>query len=184
MWSSRHRLLAWPSNCLNYMPADELAELVGERRRPSQDGLMVQIALDVFAQRGGAGVAALRLLFERLERDRIQVSAKRAIDLAGAARGLLTNRFHRLVQRTARDAMRQLAGEQLVEDHAQRVYIAACVDLGRFTAGLLGAHVRERALNAAGLRDQRGSAQVVPGDAGQAEVEDRGLRRKWPGLHI
>ena len=42
-------------------------------------------------------------------------------------------------------AERQLAGQQLVEDHAQAVDVAAAVDPVALAAGLLGAHVGRRA---------------------------------------
>ena len=70
---------------------------------------------------------------------------------------------------------RQLAGQQLVEDHPQAVHVAAAVDLVRLAAGLLGAHVGRRAQHLA-IERHRDLARVP---LGQAEVHQvRPARRR------
>ena len=63
---------------------------------------------------------------------------------------------------------RQAAGQELVEQHAERVDVGARVDL--FGADLLGRHVRGRAHAQAGRR-QIGAAEGVVDQLGDAEVE-------------
>ena len=63
-------------------------------------------------------------------------------------------------------AERQLAGQQLVEDDAEAVDVAAGVDPVRLAAGLLGAHVGRRAQHLA----VEGHRRLVGLALGQAEV--------------
>ena len=66
---------------------------------------------------------------------------------------------------------RQSPGGHLVHHAAQRIDVAAAVDLVRLPRTLLRRHVRRRAHHHAGLRLAGGIALVV-GDAGDAEVDD------------
>ena len=71
----------------------------------------------------------------------------------------------------AADRVGQAAGQQLVQDHAQRVHVAARVELERIGEHLLGAHVGERADELPDVGLQR-RLRVAVGDARHAEVED------------
>ena len=117
-------------------------------------------------------VAPPRLLGHRLEADRLQVARDVVVERRGRPRLVVQ---HLVQQHPRRAAERQLAGQQLVEDHAEAVDVGAAVDLVRLAAGLLGAHVGGRAQHLA-LERHRDLARVA---LGQAEVHDvRAARRR------
>ena len=66
----------------------------------------------------------------------------------------------------------QGAGEQLVQQHAQAVDVAARVDVAGGRLGLLGAHVLGRADELAVLGEERLLSQAGAGRLGDAEVDD------------
>ena len=65
-------------------------------------------------------------------------------------------------------AERQLAGEQLEQNHAQRIDVAAAIGRVGFALGLLGRHVGRRAQDLAVHRD----GHFADFAAGQAEVHE------------
>ena len=66
---------------------------------------------------------------------------------------------------------RRRAGQQLVQQHAQRVDVAAGVDVEVVQLRLLGAHVLQRADHRAELGEQRLLGQLLAGRLGHAEVD-------------
>ena len=71
---------------------------------------------------------------------------------------------------------RRAAGQQFVEQHAQRVDVAAGVDVELVELGLLRAHVLQRADDRAEAGVQRLLGQLLPGRLGHAEVDHLGHR--------
>ena len=69
-------------------------------------------------------------------------------------------------------AKRRAAGQQLVQQHAQRVDVAARVDVELVDLRLLGRHVFQRADDRPEAGDQRLVGQLLPGRLGHAEVDD------------
>ena len=87
------------------------------------------------------------------------------------------------------EGVRQPAGQQLVQDDAERVDVAARIELERVGEHLLRAHVGERADELPDVRLKR-RLRVAVGDARDAEVEDlrlpgfvdqdvAGFRSRW-----
>ena len=126
-------------------------------------GSPLQKPPQVVGQLPRRGVAPARLLGHRLQADRLQVAGDVVVEAPRAARLVVQ---HLVQQHPRRAAERQLAGQQLVEDHAQAVDVAAAVDAVRLAPGLLGAHVGRRAQHLAVDR-HRDLARLA---LGQAEV--------------
>ncbi len=82
----------------------------------------------------------------------------------------------RFVQMLAICAVRHVAGEQFVKYYAQRIDIAASVDLERIGEDLLRAHVGQRANQLTKIRLAR-SLGVGVSYPGNAEIENLGLPR-------
>ena len=72
--------------------------------------------------------------------------------------------------------VRRRAGQEFIQEHAQRIDIAAGVNVERVEGRLFGAHVLERADELAVLRERGAVGQLVPGRLGDAEVDDLGRR--------
>src|SRR5262249_12444404 len=64
------------------------------------------------------------------------------------------------------------AGQQLVQEDAERVDVAARVDVQLVDLRLLGRHVLQRAYDIAKAGDQRLLGQALPGRLGDAKVDD------------
>ena len=87
---------------------DHLAQLVGGARRARQDRLRGEVAVDVVGERRDAAVAALGVLFEGLDDDRLDVGvelARPAPALAERARRLLADHAHGVGQRGAEEVV-------------------------------------------------------------------------------
>ena len=106
--------------------------------RPRLDRPVLQPTLQIRRQRRPILVSLGGILLEALERDRLQVTRNRAIELAWTG-GLVID--HLLKQHPGPAPKRQLTGQQLVEDHPQRVNIAAAIDPEPFPTGLFRRHV-------------------------------------------
>ena len=89
----------------------------------------------------------------------------------GRRRRALADQAHRLGQRRAAHVDRQSPGEQLVEQDAERVDVAAHVEVARVAVGLLGAHVGQGAGEGAAVLADGRRRRFAAGDAGDAEVE-------------
>ena len=133
--------------------------------RPGLDRLAGEEAAQVVGQLAGGRVAAGRRLGHRLQADRLQVARDLVVEPARRPRLVLQ---HLQQEHAAVAAERPLAGEQLVEDDAEAVDVAAGVDRVRLAAGLLGRHVGRRAEHLAVGRHRR----VVGVALGQAEVHE------------
>ena len=141
------------------VPPHELPQPVGRRRRAGRDRLVVEEPLDVVGQADGRLVPPLPLLRQRLHHDPVEVAPHqprqpRRLDRAGWRRGVgsasdvlirlrrrrrlvLADHPQHLVERRLPDRLavdRRRAGQQLVEDHAQRVDVAPGVDVQRVEA--------------------------------------------------
>ena len=73
---------------------------------------------------------------------------------------------------------RRAAGEQLVEQHAQRIDVAAGVDVQAAAFGLLGTHVERRADHLAVAGGQGLAGQLLVDRLGDPEVDDLGDRAR------
>ena len=71
---------------------------------------------------------------------------------------------------------RGIAGEQFVQQHAQRIHVAAGVDVQLVPLGLLGAHVLDRADNLPQAGEHRLLGQLTSGGFGHTEINDLGYR--------
>lgn len=69
---------------------------------------------------------------------------------------------------------RGFSGEELIEQHAQRIDVRARVDIELIELGLLGAHVFDRTHNLAKLSEHRFFGQVLANGFGNAEIDDLG----------
>ena len=110
-------------------------------------------------------IALIRGLFQALQADRFQVPRDPAVQppRAGRLRPQDLHDQHPLVA-----AEGALAGEQLEQDHAQRIDVAAAVGRVPFTSGLFGRHVGRRAQHVA-FAGHRDLARLA---FGQAEIHD------------
>ena len=165
----------------------ELLQAIRRARRRGEHRLAGQVALDVHRQPVRGLVAARAVLLERLHDDPVELAAQDA-DRASAARrgatratslgvaascdtrvlgfGRLDLADDPLDLRVAAGSQRPrdrtaCAGEQLVEQHAQRVHVRPRVDV-QPAFGLLRAHVLRRADQLAGLGEERLVGQAVP----------------------
>jgi hypothetical protein len=134
------------------------------------------VAPQVAGQLGGGGVAPVALLGQRLPHDRVHVPAEGAVERA-QRHGLRFRHGPDGVGQAAAHVVGEPAGQELVKDHAQRVDVAADVEVGRVGRHLLRAHVGERAHDLAGGGLQ-GGLPVRVGGARHAEVQDLGLARR------
>src|SRR5438477_7848056 len=101
-----------------------------------------QVATQVAGHFHGAWVPAFRVTRHRLEADSLQLARNALVQPARWQRLLV----HRLEQHHAGIALeRQPTGEQLVEDDAETIDIAAVVHPMCLAARLFGAHVGDRA---------------------------------------
>ena len=176
--------------------AGELLQLVRRRRRAGFDRVAFEVALDVLGEAVGRLVPPRPVLLQRLHHDPVEVAADELrqpgrLDLAlGRDRRQVLSRLRkprarlrrllladppqdlgegRLAQRLA--LQRRRAGQQLVEQHAQRVDVGPRVDVEPGHLGLLGAHVFERADDRAELGEHRPLGQPLVDRLGHAEVD-------------
>ena len=128
------------------------------------------MSADVARQIGGRGVAAGLVFLERFGDDGLDVTAIGPVDRAEGCRVVLHNCPCRLVY-VACDVVRQVTGEQFVEDDTQRVDVAADVEVKRIREDLLRTHIRERSdeLADVGLPCRM---RVAVGDPGNAKIQN------------
>ncbi len=155
--------------------AAELRELVPRAGGSRGDRLVLEVAADVGGQTLGGLVAPGLVLFERLGDDGLDIAAQRAVDAGETGRLFFPDDPRRLVDHLALQIVRQPAGEEFVRDHAQRVDIAARVQVAGVAADLLGAHVRHGADKLSDVCLKRRLLDVGVGGPGDAEVQDLGL---------
>jgi len=116
------------------VPAHELPETVARSVGARQDRQTLEVAPEVLRQLLSRGVAALRLLPQRLQHDRVQVPPQLrgrgatvrppAVATDGAARRRRLRRAHRphdVLQGIAMDGVGRCARQQLVEHHSEGV---------------------------------------------------------------
>ena len=156
------------------IPADELANPVAQGRGPGEDRVALEVALEILGHRVHGRVPLVGLFLERLEDDGVEIAAQQAPHrgIGGhVARPTRIDAQDRLVEReprAAREAVRALAREQLVEEDAERVHVGG--DAERLTGqlfrrGVVGregtaGHRRDRGRFGAPLSDQLGDAEV------------------------
>ena len=164
-----------------------LLQAVHRGGRTGLDRFVVQIALDVAREIVGRFVAARAVLLQRLHHDPVQLVAQRVAQLdrigpamfghgggglahradarAGSRRLLFADHAADFVEPRIFELLaveRRAAGEQLVEQHAQRIDVAARVDVQAAAFRLLGAHVERRADHLAVAGEHR-LARSAPG---------------------
>ena len=149
-------------------------------------------ALDV-GQRAGGRRSAAPVLLERLEHDRLEVAAQRAVDRGWAGRAR-----SRVMRRTASGSgspRRRAAGagEQLVQDDAQRVDVGARSDARgspRACSGLMYGSVPKlrpgsvrrvatRAVRRRAVRARPKSSTLTPARRAASTSMFDGLRSRW-----
>jgi len=144
----------------------ELPQPVPRRRRTGLHRLIVQVALHIHREAVGGLVTPVAVLFQRLHHDPVQLAAAEPAQLPRIALPLRRHGCRRLPQRAdararpgrlllADDAAdfvkirraqpllvkRRRAGQQFIQEHAQRIDVAACVHVQRALSGLLRRHV-------------------------------------------
>ena len=157
--------------------AHEASDQVATARRAGGDRLVAQVARDVVREIVRAAVAAVRVTFECLESDPVEVSLDGRLDGGGLGRIFLRQIAQQDVDRLLRDVRRcdeRLAADQFKKDAAQRIHVGACVHMRAAVLDLLRADVARRADE---LIDPRGDG-VAGAFAFQnlrdAEVDDLG----------
>ena len=120
-------------------------------------------------------IASLRLLLDRLGDDGLDVAAQRGADRTERGGLVLLNDPDRIVHRTFFQRVGQRSAEQLEQEHAERIHVAARVQLIHPATGLLGAHVRERADDLSSFRVAGREIHVRVGGPCHTEVDDLGL---------
>ena len=151
------------------VPAAPAAEVLDGGDATGVDGAAVEEAIEVVGQRVGVGVAAVGLLLQALQADRLQVARHLGLEPPRRHRLLGADLLQRVGRR--RSPERRSAREQLVEDRAEGVLVDEGAGVIGLAAGLLGGHVVGRADDGAGTGLVR---VVVPEAFGQAEVGDLG----------
>ena len=149
------------------------ARVIRARPRASGDGLAAEVAADVLGEVGGGGVAAVGILLQRLQHDRLDVQVQRGDDRA---------RRRRVFRRDPLDEVpdvrldeRGAAGEHLIEDGAERVDVAARVDAARLAEGLLRRHVLRRSHDHARERQRRAGVDLArEAEVGHEDAEPDG----------
>ena len=179
--------------------ARELAGTVGRRRRNRQHRFVPQIPPNVRGEIRGRAVAARPVLFERLQRDGVQVAAhlfgqRRRLGLAlashvrrrgrvlradlGARLGriLLAQPPQEFVECDFSQIERRRARQQFVKNDAERIDVGARVDILARRIGLLRAHVFRSADQRPHAREQGVRSQLLGQRLGHSEIDD--LRRR------
>ncbi len=150
-------------------PANRNAQ---QGRRAGQNCLSPQKALQVLGQQRGRVVAMARLLLDRLDADDLQIGRQSGPQTRGPLRLGLEDLAVDLHRGAAME--RQPTGQHLIEHDAQRIDVAASVDLIQLSTHLLRGHVERRAHRAAGLGQMGLRIEL----ARQTEVDhDRGVVR-------
>ena len=154
----------------------EFLQLVHRAGRAGGDRLIGEKSTDVAGHRFGRVVAPALLFFQRLPDDDFDVALEFPVDRAEGSRIFDQDDPGGLVDHLPRQIVRQPAGQQFVEDHAEGVDVASGVDVDRVGVDLFGTHVLEGAdhLTDRGLT---GGLNVGVGQARDTEVEDLGLAR-------
>ncbi len=178
------------------VPPHKLPQPVCRRRRTRLHRFIRQVALYVHREAVGGLVAAVAVLLQRLHHDPIQFAThqlrqpRRLRPPVGGQRrqavrrAQLRARFRRLLLADHPEHLqhaglgqlhapeRRAAGQQLVQQHPQRVDVAPRVDVELVDLRLLGRHVFQRADDRPEPGDQRPVGQLWPGRLGHAEVDD------------
>ena len=136
-------------------------------RRSRSCGRCADDGGDLLGDRGQRREAVGRILGQHLQAERFGPQIKIGTQLAGWRRILRDDLRHHRAQRAAK---RQLAGEHLVEDHAQAELVGRGTDFVGSPVDLFGRHVGGRADEHAALRDSH--VLVALELPRQAEVHD------------
>ena len=176
----------------------ELPELIARARRTRRDRLVLEEATEVLCEGVGRLVAPRPVLLDRFHHDPVEVRLDELVELSflefvGLGQGGALGARHRGEPRgglgrldLADDAPHlvvtggdqrpriegRLAHQQLVEQHSQRVDVAARVDVHRAERRLLRAHVDGRADELLEAGEQRLVGELTLGRLGDTEVND------------
>ena len=138
------------------------AEVLDGGDATGEDGAAVEEAVEVVGQRVGVGVAAVGLLLEALQADRLQVARYLGLEPRRRHRLLGADLLDRVGRRRSPEG--RSAREQFVEDGAEGVLVDEGAGVMGLAAGLLGGHVVGRTDDGAGY--------------GSGPCRPRGV---WPG---
>ena len=171
--------------------------------------LIRQVALQIGGQGAGGFVAAGAVFFQALHHDPVELAAEhltqaarveaaldrerrkglgiqRADALAGTRRLVFADDPPHLVVAgvaQGRAVEGRGAGQQLVEQNAQRIDVATGVDVQAAQLGLLGTHVQRRADHLVEVGEQRALGELLMRGLGDAKIDDLGHRRDVVQFH-
>jgi len=150
--------------------ADSPGEEVRGRRLAGRERLSGEVVADVEGEIAGRSVPLVGIVGQGFQEERLEIPVNRLAQFPRAAHVFLGGPAQELITR-ARGTVREFAGEQAEQDHAEAVDVASCVDLGHAAGGLLGRHIGGRAGNVA-LDRYRRPRVVAQESLCEAEVED------------
>ena len=133
----------------------------------------MQVAPDVRRQLCRRCVAAALVFLERPGNDGLHVAAVGAMDRAEPCRLFFANHAHGIVQLPA-DGVGEFAGQQFIQNDAQRVDVAAGIDFCWIPQHLFRAHVSQGPHQLANV-GLPGCVRIRVGKPGNSEVKDAGL---------
>jgi hypothetical protein len=146
--------------------------------RPARVNRLVgEIADDVASETARGTVPSFRVLLERLEDDRFEVTLELGTDRAGPRWGVGANHLCRREHRQPLHIVRRATREQLEEQDAERVDVAARIEIVQRRIELLGRHVLDGPDEPTGLGVHRLRGKVELDGAGHAEVDDLRITR-------
>ena len=144
-----------------------LAEQPGEEEpqaaRRGRDRLAGRVGFEVGRERRGRRVTQLGRLLKALEADQFEFAVHGGVEVARRHRFLFQHEQQRIDR--VRGLERRPAGEQFVEDRAERVDVRGRREFLP-PRGLLGGHVARRADHRAGAREARRAVDLL----GETEV--------------
>ena len=160
------------------VPPGQFAESFGRGRPPRQDRPVVEEALQVVGQFPGRGIALRRLLAERLQHDRFQLTRHGGMKRARRSRLVVGDLPQQFVAVASLEDGPQR--QQLIEGGPQRVNVAAVVHHAVPRQDLLGAGVAERAEQFAGHGEPGVAGHLCQTEVGDPELPRAGRAAGWP----
>ena len=137
--------------------------------RLRQHGLVGEKSPQVIRHIARRAIALRRVLLQRLQADVLQIDGDFRVASAGKRRLFLADTAQQV--RLVFSPKRRIAGQQFVEDGAQREHVATRIQILR-AAGLLRREVLRGSRNVSGLRKALARALIQ----GQAEIQQLGLQ--------
>ena len=126
-------------------PTQEATKAIDDSAIPSENRLVAQVPAQVGGELARRGVALFGRSRRRLAQDVVRIPAQAAVVAARRPRHFGRDPDHRLAERFAAHVDRQVSGEHLVGDDAERVHIAAHIPGTAVAQHPLRRAVRQRA---------------------------------------